>query len=101
MTIKCTQCGADVEVQQDETFIDCPYCASALFLDKRKVVFHYVIASNFKPNEAEGNLTGFTGRTGLAVKRAFPPSCNPVRAVDPVIFPVCPLRVLCVFVSLC
>jgi DNA-directed RNA polymerase subunit RPC12/RpoP len=56
MTIKCTQCGADVEVQQDETFIDCPYCASALFLDKRKVVFHYVIASNFKPNEAEGNL---------------------------------------------
>ncbi|MGH2575669.1 MAG: hypothetical protein ACRDFC_08235, partial [Ignavibacteria bacterium] len=56
MLIKCTQCSADVEVKQDETFIECPYCASALFLDKRKVVFHYVIASNFKPNEAEGNL---------------------------------------------
>jgi DNA-directed RNA polymerase subunit RPC12/RpoP len=56
MQIKCTQCGADVTVQQDETFIECPYCASALFLDKRKVVFHYVINSNFKPNEAEGNL---------------------------------------------
>lgn len=56
MLIKCTQCAADVEVQQDETFIDCPFCASALFLDKRKVVFHYVISSNFKPNEAEGNL---------------------------------------------
>lgn len=56
MLIKCTQCAADVEVQQDETFIECPYCASALYLDKRKVVFHYVVASNFKPNEAEGNL---------------------------------------------
>jgi DNA-directed RNA polymerase subunit RPC12/RpoP len=56
MQIKCTQCGADVTIQQDETFIECPYCASALFLDKRKVVFHYVINSNFKPNEAEGNL---------------------------------------------
>jgi DNA-directed RNA polymerase subunit RPC12/RpoP len=56
MQIKCTQCAADVEVQQDETFIECPFCASALFLDKRKVVFHYVIACNFKPNEAEGNL---------------------------------------------
>ena len=47
---------AEVTVQQDETFIECPYCASALFLDKRKVVFHYLIHSNFKPNEAEGNL---------------------------------------------
>jgi DNA-directed RNA polymerase subunit RPC12/RpoP len=56
MQIKCTQCGADVDVQQDETFIECPFCASSLFLDKRKVVFHYVIANNFKPNEAEGNL---------------------------------------------
>jgi DNA-directed RNA polymerase subunit RPC12/RpoP len=56
MQIKCTQCGADVDVQQDETFIDCPYCGSALFLDKKKVVFHYVIENNFKPNEAEGNL---------------------------------------------
>jgi DNA-directed RNA polymerase subunit RPC12/RpoP len=56
MQIKCTQCGADVTVQQDETFIECPFCASALFLDKRKVVFHYLLNSNFKPNEAEGNL---------------------------------------------
>lgn len=56
MQIKCTQCGADVTVQQDETFIDCPFCGSALYLDKKKVVFHYVINSNFKPNEAEGNL---------------------------------------------
>ncbi|MCX7878466.1 MAG: hypothetical protein N2510_07495 [Ignavibacteria bacterium] len=56
MQIKCTQCAADVTVQQDETFIECPFCASALFLDKRKVVFHYLIHSNFKPNEAEGNL---------------------------------------------
>lgn len=56
MQIKCTQCGAEISVQQDETFVECSFCASALFLDKRKVVFHYVINSNFKPNEAEGNL---------------------------------------------
>jgi DNA-directed RNA polymerase subunit RPC12/RpoP len=56
MKIKCTQCGADVDVLQDETFIECPFCSSALYLDKKKVVFHYVVANNFKPNEAEGNL---------------------------------------------
>jgi len=56
MKIKCTQCGADVDVIQDETFIECPFCSSALYLDKKKVVFHYVVANNFKPNEAEGNL---------------------------------------------
>lgn len=61
MQIKCTQCGADVTVQQDETFIECPYCASALFLDKKKVVFHYLIHPNFKPNEAEGNLKRWMG----------------------------------------
>ncbi len=61
MQIKCTQCGGDVTVQQDETFIECPFCGSALFLDKKKVVFHYVINSNFKPNEAEGNLKRWMG----------------------------------------
>ena len=56
MQIKCTQCGADVTIQQDETFIECPFCTSALYLDKKKVVFHYLIHSNFKHNEAENNL---------------------------------------------
>jgi len=61
MQVKCTQCGADVTVQQDETFMQCPFCGSALYLDKKKVVFHYVINSNFKPTEAEGNLKRWMG----------------------------------------
>lgn len=54
--IICPQCGGENEIPIDEKFIECVFCGSAIYIDKRKVVSHFVIASNFKKEEAEGNL---------------------------------------------
>jgi DNA-directed RNA polymerase subunit RPC12/RpoP len=56
MQIKCTQCGGDVEVKEGETFLTCEYCDSALFVDKQKVVFHYVVGSTLGEEEARRNV---------------------------------------------
>ena len=54
--IICPQCGGENEIPVDEKFIECVFCGSAIYIDKRKVVSHFVIACNFKKEEAEGNL---------------------------------------------
>lgn len=54
--IICPQCGGENEIPVDEKFTECQFCGSAIFIDKRKVVSHFVIISNFKKEEAEGNL---------------------------------------------
>lgn len=54
--IKCPQCGAENDVPIDEKFLECAYCGSAIYVDKRKVVTHLVVACNFKKQDAEGNL---------------------------------------------
>jgi DNA-directed RNA polymerase subunit RPC12/RpoP len=43
MEIKCPQCGGDVKVTEGETFLTCEYCSSAIYIDKSKVVFHYML----------------------------------------------------------
>jgi len=43
MEIKCPQCGGDVKVIEGETFLTCEYCSSAIYIDKSKVVFHYML----------------------------------------------------------
>lgn len=54
--IICPQCGGENEIPVDEKFTECVFCGSAIYIDKRKVVSHFVIACNFKKEEAEGNL---------------------------------------------
>jgi hypothetical protein len=55
-TIVCPQCAGENQIQADEKFIECSFCGSAIYIDKSKVVTHYVVNSNFKQQEAEGNL---------------------------------------------
>jgi DNA-directed RNA polymerase subunit RPC12/RpoP len=43
MEIKCPQCGGDIKVIEGETFLTCGYCSSAIYIDKSKVVFHYML----------------------------------------------------------
>jgi DNA-directed RNA polymerase subunit RPC12/RpoP len=52
----CTQCGGENEIPPDEKFIECSFCGSALYIDKRNVVSHFVVTSNFTKESAEGNL---------------------------------------------
>jgi hypothetical protein len=54
--IKCPQCAADNDIPVDEKFLECAFCGSAIYVDKSKVVNHYIVTSNFGEKEAEGNL---------------------------------------------
>ena len=54
--IVCPQCAAENEVPADEKFLECAFCDSAIYVDKRKIVSHFVIGSNFNEQQAEGNL---------------------------------------------
>lgn len=54
--IICPQCGGENQIPTDEKFTECEYCGSAIYVDKRKVVNHYVVTSNFTKEQAEGNL---------------------------------------------
>ena len=55
-TIICPQCAAENQIPVDEKFLECSFCSSAIFVDKKKIVNHFVVTSNFKQQEAEGNL---------------------------------------------
>jgi len=54
--IKCPQCGGENNIKADEKFLECEYCGSSIYIDKRKVVNHFVVNSNFTKENAEGNL---------------------------------------------
>lgn len=56
MQINCSQCGAQVDISEGQTFVKCPFCESALYIDKSRVVFHYYIEAAFPEDEAEKNL---------------------------------------------
>lgn len=55
-TIICPQCGGENKLKADEKFIECEFCGSAIYIDKRKVVNHFVISSSFSKEQSEGNL---------------------------------------------
>jgi DNA-directed RNA polymerase subunit RPC12/RpoP len=56
VNIKCTQCGGEIEVGERELFVTCPYCSSAIYVDPKKVVFHYVLRSTIDAEGARSNL---------------------------------------------
>jgi hypothetical protein len=56
MQIKCTQCGGEVEVLEGESFLTCGYCNSSLYVDKKKIVYHYVLQCTFDEEAAVRNL---------------------------------------------
>jgi len=56
MQIDCTQCGGAVKLPEGARFAICPFCSSALYLDRSKVVFHFVITPTINEEEAQGKL---------------------------------------------
>ncbi len=52
MQINCTQCGAQIEAGEGELFLTCPYCSSAVYIDKSRVVFHYVVTATLGKDDA-------------------------------------------------
>jgi hypothetical protein len=45
-----------VDVVEGEAFQKCGHCDSALYIDKKKVVFHFVVTRSFDQQGAEGQL---------------------------------------------
>src|SRR5436305_13917734 len=54
--IHCAQCGGVLNPDEGQVFLTCPYCGSAVFLDKSKVVFHWFLASTVTPQDAAAGL---------------------------------------------
>src|SRR3990172_4960135 len=47
--LHCPQCNGLLQPDEGQLFLTCPYCGSAVFLDKSRVVFHWLL----KPTIAE------------------------------------------------
>ena len=56
MNVTCTQCGGSVAVDPGTPFMSCTYCSSALYLDKSRVVFHFVVSPTIDEEDALGKL---------------------------------------------
>jgi hypothetical protein len=54
--VHCAQCGATLHPDEGQLFLTCPYCGSAVYLDKSKVVFHWSLACTVAPEAAAASL---------------------------------------------
>lgn len=54
--IVCPHCAGENEIPVDEKFVECAFCGSSIYVDKSKIVNHFVVMHNFTPEQAEGNL---------------------------------------------
>lgn len=55
-TINCTQCGGELHPDEGQIFLTCPYCSSAVYLDRSRVVFHWYLAPTIDEQKAQGAL---------------------------------------------
>ncbi|NLG95753.1 MAG: hypothetical protein GX491_00175 [Chloroflexi bacterium] len=55
-TLTCTQCGGELHPDEGQSFLNCPYCGAAVYLDRSRVVFHWYVAPTISEQEAAGEL---------------------------------------------
>ena len=55
-TLLCTQCGGELHPDEGQIFLTCPYCGSTVYLDKERVVFHWVLAPTLDEQKAGASL---------------------------------------------
>jgi len=55
--IKCTQCGAGVEIKEDSGFLACPYCDSRLYLESDRTVRHFFLQPEIRPEQVSGAVS--------------------------------------------
>lgn len=54
--VACTQCGGELHPDEGQIFLTCPYCASTVYLDKSRVVFHWFVAPTLEEAGASAAL---------------------------------------------
>ena len=52
----CAQCNGELHPDEGQVFLVCPFCGSAVYLDKSKVVFHWSLSATLKPDDALASL---------------------------------------------
>ena len=53
---RCAQCGGELHPDEGQVFLVCPFCGSAVYLDKSKVVFHWSLNATLDPEQAQASL---------------------------------------------
>ena len=64
MDVKCPQCGAAVSVIEGQMFLTCGYCSSAIYIDRGKVVFHYMLKPTLDQSAADASLRRWMAGSG-------------------------------------
>ncbi len=54
--VHCAQCGGVLRPEPGQFFLICPYCSSAVYVDKSQVVFHYALGCTVTPEAAAAGL---------------------------------------------
>ena len=52
----CAKCNGELHPGEGQLFLTCPFCGSAVYLDKSKVVFHWSLNRTVTPDAALANL---------------------------------------------
>lgn len=71
MNVRCTQCGASVEITPDVRLLACPYCDTALVVDASGSLLAVTLRPTVSAEEALGHLRRFLAgrRTAAGVDR--------------------------------
>lgn len=54
--VRCAQCGGVLRPEAGQVFLTCPYCSSAVYVDKSQVVFHFALGCTVTPEAAAASL---------------------------------------------
>lgn len=54
--ITCAQCGGELHPDEGQSFLECPFCSSTVYLDKSQVVFHWYLAATLDEANARTAL---------------------------------------------
>jgi len=55
--IKCSQCGAGIEISSESGFISCPYCDSRLYVETDRTIQHFYLKPGLKPEQIPGIIS--------------------------------------------
>src|SRR5512136_2877860 len=55
-SITCRQCAAPLAVEQGQPFVTCRFCGATNYVDKARVVFHYLVRPTVREDGARAAL---------------------------------------------
>jgi hypothetical protein len=55
-SLKCTQCGGELNPDEGQIFLTCPFCAATVYIDKTQVVFHWSLTPTLNAEQAASEL---------------------------------------------